>query len=199
MPLALKTLNEGGAFRSLFCHRSKVLVIADFDSVTFFFWSVSTFWQLSIDSNVTGIQVYHHKFAGRGCGGRSRDYYFTSKPVADPAGPPALPLIFRPTWKIVFETTCPHLAEGLDPPLQSHHKLPVFFSIGLHTTGKGVRGSVIILNEGFDLLIWWWIFLYIHVWSKRLILIRGYSKSCAPQFELNFWSVFIKHNFTTKC
>ena len=36
MPLALKTLNEGGAFRSLFCHRSKVLVIADFDSVTFF-------------------------------------------------------------------------------------------------------------------------------------------------------------------
>ena len=36
MPLALKTLNEGGAFRSLFCYRSKVLVIADFDSVTFF-------------------------------------------------------------------------------------------------------------------------------------------------------------------
>ena len=114
-------------------------------------------------------------------------------------GAPALPLIFRPTWKIVLETACPHLAEGLDPPLQSHHKLPVFFSIGLHTTGKGVRGSVIILNEGFDLLIWWWIFLYIHVWSKHLILIRGYSKSCAPQFELNFWSVFIKHNFTTKC
>ena len=34
---------------------------------------------------MTVIQVYHHKFTGRGCGWRSRDYYFTSKPVADPA------------------------------------------------------------------------------------------------------------------
>ena len=34
---------------------------------------------------MTGIQVYHHKVNGRGCRGRSRDDYFTSKPVADPA------------------------------------------------------------------------------------------------------------------
>ena len=87
---------------------------------------------------MTVIQVYHHKFTGRGCGGRSRDYYFTSKPVADPAeGARASHLFLKQTEARGAKKKCfsnrlllpppPPLAEGLDPPLQSHHKLPVFF------------------------------------------------------------------------
>ena len=133
MPLALKTLNEGGAFRSLFCHRSKVLVIADFESVTFFFLICFHFltafnwlwydWQyittnlldeVVVDGHVTITSLPNQWWIQWGVPGPPT--YFQTKLRSEGRK--------KKFW--ATPPPPPSLSEGLDPPQQLYRKLPVF-------------------------------------------------------------------------